>query len=307
MPGVAHLQFGDHLAAGVGAAERRVGLREKQSGREAPRSGGLRGQGRNRLLHSRDGRGKLSARQLHGAGQHVGHSPRQILAWGGNPDDVGGPLLGDGEIARGDQCPDLPEGHQVPQQPFSLVVQGAPSFGDRGDLVPASHQPEGESTAEDRPLHRGGRRCGVGKDAAGEVGGLDQSVFEHQRRRSESVHDQTEHGVGDPAAQQVDHLVGGVGVAHGPVQIGDARGTPTHQIDLTELIGIEGGEHVFGLRGIALPQEGATQKHAAPQAGAAVDCRARQPFAESDVAEGDGVTRGADEQVDVRALHRCRG
>ena len=119
----------------------------------------------------------------------------------------------------------------------------------------ASHQPEGESTAEDRPLHRGGRRYGVGKNAAGEVGGLDQPVFEHQRRRSESVHDQTEHGVGDPAAQQADHFVGGVGVAHGPVQIGDARGTPTHQIDLTELIGIEGGEHIFGLRGIALPQE----------------------------------------------------
>ena len=111
----------------------------------------------------------------------------------------------------------------------------------------------------------------------------------------------------DPVAQQVKHLVGALGVAHRPVQVGDPRQTPPHQLELVHPVGVERVERLLGFCGVALPQQRAGQQLAGDQPAATVHRSAGQPFAERDVGQRDRIPRRGHQQIDIGRLVAVEG
>ncbi len=111
----------------------------------------------------------------------------------------------------------------------------------------------------------------------------------------------------DPVAQQVQHFVGALGVAHRPVQVGDPRQTPPHQLELVHRVGIERAERLLGFGGVALPQQRAGQQLTGHQPAAAVHRGAGQPLTERDVGQRDRVARGGHQQVELGGLVAVEG
>ncbi len=151
------------LAPGLRAAQRAIRLRQQQAGREAPRRRRLRRQRGDGLLHAGDGVGEPAAAEFDGADQNVGHTPRQVLAGRGDPDDVGGSLCGGVEVAAEHERANFAERRQIAQQPVDLVVDLVPALGDRLDLFAPAHQRQRQRAAEHRPFDGGGGRVRVGE------------------------------------------------------------------------------------------------------------------------------------------------
>jgi len=103
------------------------------------------------------------------------------------------------------------------------------------------------------PIQRLPQTPTVGEHALGQRDGLLEIVLEYQRGRSDAVNQQPQCGVCHPAPQHLEHLIGALGVAHRPSQVGDPCQTPTDKMEFVHRVGFKSAQRLLGFGGIALP------------------------------------------------------